>query len=254
MIYYKIMIKNALFSWFCINFLAFAFANSVEDARLSFYTRGPDCYADGSIVLDGECYALVWSTDGVFEGFSADGECIDKNDRIILIAPIAKDGRCPLVLFQIPASEADELSSGKYAVYLLDTRIASQNSTRPYGTTNGKLAVINAYGAATANLALKRSSTNNSTTLEDTSITASPSAAPADCAQPRIKALRIDGENAFLTVENLKGFMRVNSGQSVSASDSADAAVETLGDSEDITLVTRKKGNSGFFKVIRSNK
>lgn len=82
--------------------VAVAFANSVSDARLSFSTKGPDRYADGSVVLDGECYALVWSKDGNFDGFAANGECIDDCDRIVLIAPIAKDGRCPSVLFQIP--------------------------------------------------------------------------------------------------------------------------------------------------------
>ena len=68
---------------------AAAFANSVDDARISFSTVGPDRYADGSTVLDGECYALVWSNDGNFDGFAADGECIDPADRIVLAAPIA---------------------------------------------------------------------------------------------------------------------------------------------------------------------
>jgi hypothetical protein len=48
--------------------------------------------------------------------------------------------------------------------------------------------------------------------------------------------------------------MRVSSGSDVSASDAATAAVETNGGDEDVTLVTRKPGNSGFFKVIRNGK
>ena len=79
------------------------------------------------------------------------------------------------------------------------------------------------------------------------------SAVPADCTQPRIKAIRIEGDNVFLTVENLAGFMRVRSGSDVSVSGATDAAVETTG-GEDVTLVTRKPGNSGFFKVIRNGK
>jgi hypothetical protein len=46
--------------------------------------------------------------------------------------------------------------------------------------------------------------------------------------------------------------MRVSSGSDVSASGSATAAVETNGGDEDVTLVTKKPGNSGFFKVIRN--
>ena len=44
-----------------------------DDTLIAFSTKGPDRYADGTTVLDGECYALVWSIDGNFDGFSADG-------------------------------------------------------------------------------------------------------------------------------------------------------------------------------------
>ena len=54
-----------------------AFGQGDDDVSVVFSTEGPDRYMDGSVVLDGECYALVWSTDGVFEGFSADGAALD---------------------------------------------------------------------------------------------------------------------------------------------------------------------------------
>ena len=52
-----------------------AFADGADDTLITFSTNGaePDRYADGQIVLDGECYALVWSKDGVFDGLKADG-------------------------------------------------------------------------------------------------------------------------------------------------------------------------------------
>ena len=236
---------------------AVAFANSLGDARISFSTKGPDRYADGSVVMDGECYALVWSSDGKFDGFAANGACIDTYDRVMLMAPVAKDGRCPPVLFQIPQAEAEELTGGQYAVYLLDTRVASGDAVRPYGTVNGKLALMNGYGAASANLAV---GALNSVKVEENAedkaggqIASVLAAAPADCAQPRIKSMRIEGDNVFLTVENLKGFMRVRSGGDLTASDSATAAVETSGEGGEVTLVTRKpESPSGFFKVIRN--
>jgi hypothetical protein len=250
----KMRIKT-IFLFFSL--CAAAFANSVDDARISFSTKGPDCYADGSVVMDGECYALVWSRDGNFDGFAADGECVDPADRIVLIAPIAKNGCCPPVLFQIPAAEANSLANGKYAVYLLDTRVSSDGFVHPRGTENGKLPLLNGYGATTAGVALG-GATSNQTVNECANIEGGQKASnlcavPADCDQPRIKAMRIEGDNVFLTVENLKGFMRVSSGSDVSASDAATAAVETFGGDEDVTLVTRKPGNSGFFKVIRNN-
>ena len=45
---------------------------AAEYASVSFQTTGPDKYADGETVLDGECYALVWTADGVFEGLNVD--------------------------------------------------------------------------------------------------------------------------------------------------------------------------------------
>jgi hypothetical protein len=242
-----------------ISVAAVAFANSVSDARLSFSTKGPDRYADGSVVMDGECYALVWSKDGNFDGFSANGECIDSEDRIVLIAPIAKDGRCPPVLFQIPEAEAEVLKNGQYSVYLLDTRVASGETVRPCGTVNGKLALMNGYGSASANLAINGANADKKAEESETTlggqVASSLSAAPLDCTQPRIKSMRIEGDNVFITVENLKGFMRVSSGSDVSASDAATAAVETSGESGEVTLVTRKpNGSSGFFKVIRNGK
>jgi hypothetical protein len=250
------MIMKKIFFLLSVGIALVSLAHSVGDARLSFSTKGPDLYADGSVVMDGECYALVWSNDGIFDGFSANGECIDSADRIVLIAPVAKDGRCPPVLFQIPEAEAEALKNGQYAVYLLDTRVASGESVRPCGTVNGKLALMNGYGAASANLAINGANADKKAEEAETAsggqVASILSAAPSNCVQPRIKAMRIDGDNVFLTVENLKGFMRVSSGSDVSASDAATAAVETNGGDEDVTLVTRKQGNSGFFKVIRN--
>ena len=240
-----------------IGIAAVAFANSVGDARLSFSTKGPDCYADGSIVMDGECYALAWSKDGNFDGFDANGECIDSEDKIVLLAPVAKNGRCPPVLFQIPEVEAEELKNGQYAVYLLDTRVSSGGETKALGVSAGRLALINGYGEASAAVAVKGS--NAAASAQESApdgagvVASSLASAPADCTQPRIKAIRIEGDNVFLTVENIAGFMRVRSGSDVSVSGATDAAVETSG-GEDVTLVTRKPGNSGFFKVIRNGK
>ena len=66
-----------------------AFA-SIDDKVLKFSSSGPDRYADGSIVVDGECYALVWSPKGrSFAGFNADGTPISPVDRVVLAASLA---------------------------------------------------------------------------------------------------------------------------------------------------------------------
>lgn len=241
----------------CLLFAGTLFANSVNDLCVSFSTKGPDRYADGSTVLDGECYALVWSKDGVFEGFKANGECADTNDVVVLVAPVARDGRCPAVLFQVPKDDVDVLKGGHYAVYLLDTRVSSGEAVaKPRGVSDGGLELVNGYGAVTASLSFDTNSNlNPAKELEGTSAgqTASDvSAAPSDCPQPKVKNMRVEGDNVYLTVENLRGHMRVQSGKDVKASESTGAAVETSGATDEVILVAPKSGSSGFYKVIRN--
>jgi hypothetical protein len=232
------------------------YANSINDVCLSFSTKGPDCYADGTQVLDGECYALVWSSDGSFEGFDANGGCVDSNDKIVLVAPVAKDGKCPPILFQIPEDDVKILVNGRYSVYLLDTRVSVDGTIKPLASKDGKIAMLNGYGAVTASLKLDNSTTQSMMKEFDSfnqGKTASDVASmPLDCKQPKIKNMRIEGDNVYLTVENLKGYMRVQSGKEINASESTGAAVRTSGSAEDVILVAPKSGSSGFFKVIRN--
>ena len=235
----------------------FAFANDVDDSLVTFSTHGPDCYADGSPVLDGECYALVWSADGVFEGLAANGEPVDPADRVVLVAAVAENGRCPEILFQIPAELAAEFAGGVYDVLLLDTRVTVDGQTVPRGTVDGRLAVLNGYGEVAEGLKVAKGTSGalNSEAREDVGegkavVVGAP--APAGVAQPRIKHIRIEGDNVFLTVENMPGFMRVQGGATVDATDVAGGAVETDGGSDDVILVTPKTGSSGFFRVVRN--
>lgn len=67
----------------------FSFAG-ITDYVATFSTPGPDRYADGTVVADGECYALVWSPKGsTFAGFSADGTTVSSADCVVLAAPLA---------------------------------------------------------------------------------------------------------------------------------------------------------------------
>jgi hypothetical protein len=236
---------------------AFAFADGADDAVVTFSTRGPDCYADGTTVMDGECYALVWSADGVFEGLSANGDPVDSNDKVILIAPYAKNGCCPEVLFQLPASVATSLATGVYEVLLLDTRVTrADGTTAPNGTTNGKLKMVNGYGGVSDGLAIATTSGGlNAGSVAETSggsVAAAGAKAPAGMAQPRIKHIRVEGDKVFLTVENLPGFMRVQGGATPSDVGALGSATATDGGTQDVILVTQTTGASGFFRVVRN--
>jgi hypothetical protein len=237
---FSIMISVSLFS---------LYANSVEDSAIVFSTVGPDKYSDGSTVLDGELYALVWTNDGVFEGFSADGKALDEKDKILIVAPLAKDGRCPKVMFQI--SRAAAVNYGKFEVFVMDTRVvAATGVVTPRGAENGEVKLVNGYGRVPAKISLS----NLSSKAEGAAVANLNSAAPKDARQPRVKAMRIEGDEVVLTVENLPGYMRVQSGRDASTSDSTGAALEAPASGDTVTIKAPKVGDSGFYRVIRTDK
>jgi hypothetical protein len=225
------------------------YANSVEDSAIVFSTVGPDKYADGSTVLDGELYVLVWTNDGVFEGFSADGKALDEKDKILIVAPLAKDGRCPKVMFQIP--KANAATYGKFEVFLMDTRVVSSSGVAtPRGAVKGEVQLVNGYGRVLADIALS----NVPSKAEGAVVANLNSAAPKDTRQPRVKAMRIEGDEVVLTVENMPGFMRVQSGKDASAADSTGAALEAPESGDTVIIKAPKMGERGFYRVIRSGK
>ena len=185
-------------------------AAGLDDVCVSFSTQGPDRYSDGSAVLDGECYCLVWSEDGKFEGFTAGGNCADQNDLIVMAAPVASNGRCPEVLFQIPAETAQKLSGGKYAVYLLDTRADASGAVKPSGVRGGVPAMVNGYGEITGGVKIGEAqgcsfAVDSGADGETGKVASVVVSADDGCVQPKVKSMRVDGDKVYLTVENLEG-------------------------------------------------
>ncbi len=119
----------------------------MNDSILAFSTPGPDRYADGTRVLNGESYALVWQKAGTeFAGFTADCHAVDEEStKILAVASLAKGGKCPETIFEIDADFAAELANGTFALYLLDTRTSA--TTLAY-YKNGRPSVINAIGTS----------------------------------------------------------------------------------------------------------
>ena len=130
----------------CIMLLSGGAFAGIEDKVIKFSASGIDRYADGSVVVDGECYALVWSPKGsVFAGFNADGTVVSPDDRLVLAAPLAKDGKCRDAIFQVPAAEYAELDGGEWAVCLVDTRMGDGV---PAGVFDGRPLRVNRWGLA----------------------------------------------------------------------------------------------------------
>ncbi len=236
--------------------LAFAATAAIDDALLAFSTVGPDKYSDGTTVLDGECYALVRTLPGAtFGGIAADGTAVAETDEIVLLAPLAKDGRCPKVLFQIPADKTE----GTFSVYLLDTRVQAEDGTvKPAGAANGKPKLVNGYGLATEATKVAKATAGGATTAAEKETAGGEAvvagaAIPKNVQQPKITSIKIEGDYVKLTVQNLPGYMRVSSGADVSADDTQGAAQATDGATDEVILYAPKSaGASGFFKVIRN--
>ena len=94
-------------------------------------------YADGEKVPAGELFALVWSADGVFEGFDADGQPLDANDQILRKSPCSHPGEEMTVDFLSDVN----VREGVTALYLLDTRDADGKPTKTDEKKGTKLVV-----------------------------------------------------------------------------------------------------------------
>ena len=165
-------------------------------------TPGPDVYADGTPVLVGETYLLVYLKPGCeFKGVLMDGTLVDSANNVIAAKGTAVQGaKCGYK----PVQYAPELypSSGKWMIVLLDTRDAS-------GAVGGLVAAVGASVSTTAPAA-------NSTSLRSLNATAtgdgaagltasSLSQASADTPAPVITAVeRGTGTTASVRFANFK--------------------------------------------------
>ena len=249
------IVKQLLFAGL-VMVAGLAFADGADDTLITFSTNGaePDRYADGEVVMDGECYALVWSKDGVFEGMQADGTPVDADDKVVLVAAVAENGHCPEVVFQISAERAATLASGKYGVVLLDTRINKGGKVVPRGTVGGKLTMVNGFGMVAEQTVVGSvpRATIGELLRPEGQVADKNAVVAENVAQPRIKHIWIEGNNVFLKVENLNGFMRVQGGGVPDSLTAMGAATQTDGGSSDVILVAPKVGNSGFYRVVRN--
>lgn len=175
---------------------SFAFADAAN-TLITFSTPGPDTYADGTTVKDGEIYALVWSADGTFDGFTATGDAADPADKVIFKAPLAKDGHCGLTLFQIDSKVAPQ--GGEYAVYLLDTRAGN-------GLVTGA-AVAKTYGSAngTANIAAVKADNTVDAEGNKVAVKSGSAALTGDTTKiaPVITGFKVEGATVKITVSNI---------------------------------------------------
>jgi len=214
--------------------MTFAAAN---DLLITFSTPGPDTYADGTTVLDGERYALCWSQD--FSKFFIKADGTAEGGEIILKAPVAKDGRCPTTVFEIDAAyaAAKNFASGSWSVFLLDTRNFGKNAVNTVGQVGGSVAV----------------GTGTTATLTGAKATTSELAAGVEVPQPEITGIKIDNGNVYVTVKCAPflayGLLEGATPDAVAAEVEDVRRDDGATTVEEITIVTPVKTGGAFFKV-----
>ena len=176
--------------------LAFADAANV---CVMFSTKGPDLYADGTTVVNGEWYALVWVANGAeLGGVTTRLEAVRDDNQVMLAAPLASGGRCPLVMWQVDSAKAK--TSGNYRVVMLDTRGSDgKPATRD---ADGKPKVVYSMTETSAQVA---ASGSFSTSGLASSIAGSATAASGTegVEKPTIESFAIVGANVQITVAGM---------------------------------------------------
>ncbi len=234
---------------------AVCFGEAQNDLRVTFSTKGPDAYKDGTTVLDGEFYALVWSA-GEFGGFAADGSVV--GGKVLATVPFAKDGRLPFTKFLIPAAEKADYATGSFSVVLLDTRKADGTLAESVVVDGMKApAAVNGW-VATATVGVAEAAASASLGVASPVTIASASALPEDAPTPVITGVRKEGDYLVLTVKGTAAYLRYNvaggaTPDAIGSEGSAEAPKDGATSEDDtIELKVPVKGESGFYKVIRN--
>ena len=251
--------KKILVSAFAAAATAAAFAG-MNDILISFSTPGPDTYSDGTPVLDGERYALVWTPNGEdFEGINDDGTP-KGGSKIVASAPIAKDGRCPDYFFEIDEGYAKaNYPEGTWRVCLLDTRVFKiQEDGQPEldeagnrkVVSKGSKNVVNGYGVV--GQAAVVSSTDLSTGLGG--VKGASETPSANTPAPEVKGITFDDDYVYVKISTTRPTLKYTlvSGSTPSAVSAPVSNPEGTGfgnEKKEITLITPKKPGGEFFKV-----
>ncbi|MBQ7189830.1 MAG: hypothetical protein IJR99_10485 [Kiritimatiellae bacterium] len=109
----------------CLLATGIGVASSAGDsAMLEFYTKGPDTYLDGSPVVEGETYLLIYVPAGSsFTGVDTRGEPLTEDNRIVTRSEafVSTKGavRCRYRTCDISGYPA----GGEFLIVLLDTRV-----------------------------------------------------------------------------------------------------------------------------------
>jgi len=255
-----------------------AFAATAEEScvKITYQTVGTDTYADGTVVLEHEFYALVWTAKETFGGFNADVTLMDPADKLFQLAPNAGYNEftegigLTITTAQIPSSEVAALPAGYLHIIMLDTRNADGSLPAAIKIIEGgkvvgyKTMAINGYTtnvtvAVSAGLSGVKNATQNSP-IKIERVSGIPEGAPMT---PVVKNLYFEGEGddrmMVMVVTNTASYLRYTSGDVSPGSSNlpkTEGAVPSNGGkttTDEITIkVPANSSTNGLFRIIRN--
>ncbi len=228
---------------------SFAFADA-NDLRVIFSTQGPDTYADGTPVVENEWYGLVWLADAdTVLAVDTQLNAVDATtSEVVLAAPLAKDGKCPPVLFLLDS--AKKKTSGIYRVYLLDTRDNSGNPAAKDPAT-GKPVRVNAVQATTAQAAATADTASIS--VSNKTIDSTVAAVETDTSNipdPTIESFDPSGDQVQIKVSGMVSSVNyvIKKGADLKSITATEITLDSGDNGEDIFI---DKDDAKFFSIGR---
>lgn len=220
---------------------ATAFAAPMPEVQvLTFSVQGTETYADGSALAENECFALVWSKDGEFDGINADGTAKGEGEEVIYIGKIVKGAA---VSFQIANGFRQ---GGAYDIWILDTRIFANGEVKSVGkTASGKVTVTHAAKATLAAVAVSGAQ-SAPTTAGGVSggVVISAPTAPANIPPLRFTSITLDGDYVVMEADNV-----VPGVNYTTVADGKEAGITTA-TSDTIILIRPKQGDSAIIRGL----
>lgn len=238
---------------------------------------GEDYYADGSPLLQGECYAVVWQRNGTeFKGFYRDGSPVDpENCEIfgILSGEVGaqhfqdEEGTiyayCPLIIGEVH-NDDPRRTTGYFSVYAFDTRVLGSDGQLRVGGLDaaGHLVALNSYSVVDSLEKLTLTPKLNPDYEPDPQLadlngptsTETEAIMPLYVPEPVVSAFAVTNGVVTLSVTNTASYLRYNVtgagelGELLSTTNLVGTAKQGGGV---LTWTIPAPGAKGFYKVIR---
>jgi hypothetical protein len=219
----------------------------------TFQTQGIDRYADGTVVRDGEKYALVFARkQSVFSGFFTSGQLVDPTNNVLLFCSgVAKGGCCPET--EVIVEDGQIESTGSLYVIMLDTR-APDGSIGGYNLMSGYGVAGQVKNANTRKLLPGKGGITGNNPDGSTQIDQS-TQLPSDIPPPIITSFRIENGQAFVRFKNSRSDIYYALGNKKHGQSWVVPAFNTYRRGgvklqDEAEMVFPAEGDAGFFKIV----